>query len=172
MEHAELKVPKIVLGIAVSRTDDNDDIRRRRGLQDFSILARDSSGEEILRISANDQITKYNTMMAADRPPRQFLRRPSTSGVGWPMILVIVIAVVGAVSFGITIYCFKTRHGLSWTFCQEAEDDIEKEAVISNLMHVTSRGWVVFSSHKYIGDFPTTSAVKQLLYLRTYKVFS
>ena len=45
------------------------------------------------------------------------------------MILVIVIAVVGAVLFGITIYCFKTQHGLSWTFCQEAEDDIKKKSV-------------------------------------------
>ena len=122
-------MPKIVLGIAVSRTDDNDDIRMRRGLQDFSILDQDSNGEEILGISANDQITKYNTMMAADRPPRQFLRRPSTGGVGWPMILVIVIVVIGAVSFGITIYCFKTRSGLSWTFCRETEDNIEKKSV-------------------------------------------
>ena len=53
MEHADLKVPKIALGIAVSRMDDNDDIRRRRGLQDFSILAQDSNREEILGISAN-----------------------------------------------------------------------------------------------------------------------
>ena len=45
------------------------------------------------------------------------------------MILAIVIAVIGTISFGITIYCFKTRYGLSWTFCKKTEDDIKKEAV-------------------------------------------
>ena len=113
----------------MSRTDDDIDIRRRRGLQDFSIMALNSNGEETVGISANDRITKYNTMMTADRSPRQFLQRPSTGGVGWPIILAIVISAIGAISFGIAIYCFKKKHGLSWKFCKETEKDIKNEAV-------------------------------------------
>ena len=113
----------------VSRTDDNNEIRKRRGLQDFSIMAQNSKGEDTVGISANDRITKYNTMMTVDNFPRVFLHRPSTGGVGWALILAILISVVGACSFGTAIYYFKKKYGLSWTFCIEKEEDIRDEVV-------------------------------------------
>ena len=129
MEHAELKVPKIALGLVVSRTDDNNEIRKRRGLQDFSIMAQNSKGEDTVGISANDRITKYNTMMTVDNFPRVFLHRQATGGVGWPLILAIVITVVGASLFGATIYYFKTKYGLTWSFFMKKEKDTRDEVV-------------------------------------------
>ena len=129
MDHVELRVPRIALGVVESRTDDDLDTRRRQGLQDFSFLALNSDGEETIGVSVNDRITKYNTMMMADGSPRQFLRHSSTGGVGWPLILALVISVVSLASIGITIYCFKKKYGLSWKFCEETEKDDPREVV-------------------------------------------
>ena len=129
MDHVELRVPRIALGVVESRTHDNLDTRRRQGLQDFSIMAWNSDGEETTGVSVNDRITKYNTMMTADGSPRQFLRHSSTGGVGWPLILALVISVVSLASIGITIYCFKKKYGLSWKFCEETEKDDPREVV-------------------------------------------
>ena len=129
MDHVELRVPRIALGVVESQTHDDLDTRRRWGLQDFSIMVRNSDGEETIGVSVNDRITKYNTMMMADGSPRQFLRHSSTGGVGWPLILAMVILVVGIFSIGITIYCFKKKYGLLWKFCGESEKDDPSEAV-------------------------------------------
>ena len=129
MDHAELRVPRITLGIVESRMDNDLDTRRRQGLQDFSIVAWNSNGEKTIGVSANDRITKYNTMMMADGSPRQFLRHSSTGGVGWPLILAPVISVVSIASIGITIYCFKKKYGLSWKFCEETKKDDPREVV-------------------------------------------
>ena len=117
MDHVELRVPRIALGVVESRTHDDLDTRRRQGLQDFSIMARNSDGEETIGVSVNDRITKYNTMMTADGSPR------------WPLILALVISVVSLASIGITIYCFKKKYGLSWKFCEETEKDDPREVV-------------------------------------------
>ena len=117
MDHVELRVPRIALGVVESRTHDDLDTRRRQGLQDFSIMARNSDGEETIGVSVNDRITKYNTMMMADGSPR------------WPLILALVISVVSLASIGITIYCFKKKYGLSWKFCEETEKDDPREVV-------------------------------------------
>ena len=92
-------------------------------------MAQNSDGEETIGVSVNDRITKYNTMMMADGSPRQFLRHSSTGGVGWPLILALVISVVSLASIGITIYCFKKKYGLSWKFCEETEKDDPREVV-------------------------------------------
>ena len=113
----------------VSRTDDDTEIRRKRGLKDFLIMAQNSKVEDTVGIDANDRITKYNTMMTAGNFPRVFLHKQATSGVGWPLILAVVITIVGACLFGAAIYYFKTKYGLSWTFCVKKDKDIRSEVV-------------------------------------------
>ena len=113
----------------MSRTDDDEEIRRKRGLKDFSIMAQNSKGEDTVGITANNRITKYNTKFMAGNFPRVFLQKKTTGGVGWPLILAIVITVVGAGSFVAAIYYFKKKHELSWSICTEKEVDIRDEVV-------------------------------------------
>ena len=40
-----------------------------------------------------------------------------------------VITIVGACLFGAAIYYFKTKYGLSWTFCVKKDKDIRSEVV-------------------------------------------
>ena len=54
------------------------------------------------------------------------------------MILAIVIAAIGAISFRITIYCFKNKHGLSLKFCKKPEEDIKNEAVSEIVLDLES----------------------------------
>ena len=43
-------------------------------------------------------------------------------------MLAIVIAVVGIVTIGITLQCYKKKHGLSWNFCNK-ENDMDTQEV-------------------------------------------
>ena len=61
--------------------------------------------------------------------PRVFLQKKETGGVGWPLILAIVITVVGAGSFVAAIYYFKKKYELSWSICTKKEVDIRDEVV-------------------------------------------
>ena len=129
MDHAELSIPRISLGVVESRSDNDLTTREKRGLQDFSIMARNSNGEETVGASMNNRISKYNTLMTADRSPRQFLRHSSTGGVGWPLLLALAISAVGLATIGITVYCYKKKYGLSWKFCRETEKEDPEEIV-------------------------------------------
>ena len=95
----------------------------KEGLKEFSIMAQNSRGEDTIGISANDRITKYNTMMSAGNFPRVHLHEQSTGGVGWPMILAVVITLIGVCLIGAVIYYFQTKRGLSWTICTRKEKD-------------------------------------------------
>ena len=129
----ELSIPRIALGVVESRLDDDLSIREKRGIQDFSLLAQDSNGDEVIGVSANDRISKFNNMMAAEGSQIKFLRNSSTSGMGWPLILTLVTSVIGIATIGIAVYCFKKKYGLSWNCCTEKEKE-DKEDAISVIM--------------------------------------
>ena len=63
-------------------------------------------------------------MMDSDRTaPITLLRRSTTGGLGWPLILAITITITGLVAIGITVHCYKKIYGLSWISCAKTDDD-------------------------------------------------
>ena len=128
MSSAELRVPRIAMGLVESWTDNDWVARERRGLKEFSIMAQNWVGDETFRFSANNRISCFNRMMDSDRViPTSLLHQSTTGGIGWPIVLAIVIAVVGIVTIGITLQCYKKKHGLSWNFCNKEDDMDTKE---------------------------------------------
>ena len=108
MSSAELRIPRIAMGLVESRTDDDRESRERRGLKEFSIMAQNGVGDETFGFSANDRISRFNRMMDSDRvSPTTLLHQSTTGGIGWPALLAIVIAIVGIVIIGITVLCYK-----------------------------------------------------------------
>ena len=102
--------------------------RERRGHKEFSIMAINGVRAETFGFSANDRISRFNRMMDSDRVlPTTLLHQSTTGGIGWPAFLSIVIAVVGIVIIGITLQCYKKKHGLSWNFCNKEDDKDSKE---------------------------------------------
>ena len=124
MASAELRVPWIASGLVKSQADDNQAVRERRGLKEFSILAQDVAGKETFGFDANDRISRFNKMMGPDgNAPITLLRQSATGGLGWPLVLAIVVAVVGMIAIGITLHCYKKLYGLSWILCNKNSDD-------------------------------------------------
>ena len=79
-------------------------------------MVRNSNGEETVGVTANDHITSFNKMMMVVRSSRKFLQKSTTGGVGWPLILALVILAASLLTIGVTVYCYKKRHGLSWKY--------------------------------------------------------
>ena len=102
LDHTELSIPRIAMGVVESRLDDDLSTREKRGIQDFSLLAEDSNGNEVVGISANDRISKFNNMMAEERPER-FQETSVTDGMELPLILTLTVAVLGIINTGIAI---------------------------------------------------------------------
>ena len=122
MTNAEIRIPRLVVGLVESRTDDNQDSRTRRGTKDFSIMALDGTGKETFGFDSNDRISRFNHMMDSDRKiSTTLLHQSTTGGIGWPVILSIVIAVVGVITIAIAVQCYKKKHGLSWKCCVQED---------------------------------------------------
>ena len=51
MSSAELRVPRIAMGLVKSQTDDDRVARERRGLKEFSIMAQNGVGDEMFGFS-------------------------------------------------------------------------------------------------------------------------
>ena len=51
MTSAEIRIPRIAVGLVESRTSDNPEIRARRGLKEFSIMALNGANEETFGFS-------------------------------------------------------------------------------------------------------------------------
>ena len=118
MTSAEIRIPRIAVGLVESRTNDNQESRARRVLKEFSIMALNGARKETFGFSSNDRISRFNHMMDSDRKtPSTLLHQSTTGGIGWPVIMRIVIATVGVVTIAVTIQCYKKKHGLSWKCC-------------------------------------------------------
>ena len=108
MSSSELRIPRIAVGLVESRTNDDRESRERRGLKEFSIMALNGVRAETFGFSANDRISRFNRMMDSDRVlPTTLLHQSTTGGIGWAVILSIVIAIVGVVIIVVTVQCYK-----------------------------------------------------------------
>ena len=87
-------------------------------------MAQNVAGKETFGFNANDRISRFNRMMDPDgSTPITLLRRSTTGGLGWPIILAIAITVAGTVAIGIILHCYKRIYGLSWKPCGKSSDD-------------------------------------------------
>ena len=126
-----------------SRTDDDQTDREKRGLKEFSILAQNVAGRETFGFNANDRISRFNKMMGpGGNTPITLLRKSTTGGLGWPIILAITITVVGAVAIGVILHSYKRMYGLSWKSCGNSNNDkpgdtdsVEKVSIHSINLH-------------------------------------
>ena len=92
-------------------------------------MTQNNNGENTVGLTTNDRITSYNRMMMMDRSSRKFLRKSTTGGVGWPIILALVLLVTSLLTIGVTVYCYKKKHGLSWKCNEKNEDDDSEDNV-------------------------------------------
>ena len=131
MSSSELRIPRIAVGLVESRTDDDRESRERRGLKEFSIMALNGAGKVTFGFSSNDRISRFNHMMDSDRKTSStLLHQSTTGGIGWPVIMSIVIAIVGVTTIAVAIQCYKKKHGLSWKCCIQEDDTDTEESVV------------------------------------------
>ena len=70
----------ITLGVVESRTDDDHEVREKRGLQGISIRMKISNGEDTVGLTTNDRITSYNKMMMTERSSGKIRGRSAHNG--------------------------------------------------------------------------------------------
>ena len=66
-------------------------------------MIQNSNGEDTVGLTTNDRITSYNRMMMTDRASGKFLHKSKMSGVGWPIILALILLVTGLLTIGILL---------------------------------------------------------------------
>ena len=123
MEHGELRIPKIASGVVESQTDDDLETRERRGLQAFSLMARDSDGKETLGVATNDHITSYSELMRRDRSSRRNPLHHSVDGIGWPSLLAMAVSAACLVIVFVAVYCYNVKNSLSCKSCLDKNDE-------------------------------------------------
>ena len=120
MEHGELRIPGIASGVVESRTDDDLETRERRGLQAFSLMARDSDGKETLGVAVT---TSYSELMRRDRSSRRNPLHHSVDGIGWPSLLAMAVSVACLLIVFVAVYCYKVKNGLSCKSCLDKNNE-------------------------------------------------
>ena len=94
-------------------------------------MALDGTGKETFGFDSNDRISRFNHMMDSDwKISSTLLHQSTTGGIGWPVILSIVIATVGVVTIAVTIQCYKKKHGLSWKCCIRENDTDPEDSIV------------------------------------------
>ena len=117
LKHKLIHVPRATTGVAVSYEDESLVERTKRHTNRFSILARNSNGENILGF-LNDRIKNHHGMIDGWLPATGMpgIFRPQIGRTHWPTILSVCMAVLCTLI--IAIILFRTKMlGRIWTGC-------------------------------------------------------
>ena len=128
MNSAEIRIPRITVGLAESRTSDSPEIRAQRGIKEFSILAQNEVNEETFGLNLNNRILQVDRRRDSNLEiPPTLLLQSATNNIGWAAFTSVAIATVGVLAAAATTQCCKRKRGLLWKNCTRETGQIMKD---------------------------------------------